>query len=79
MSKSKLKNWDVSLPMSGKLFVTVEAESEEDAIEKALNSDLTTDMLEEWEAHEKICEGNVCHAVHWDAEAELAFGEDEEE
>ena len=73
------KNYDVALPITGVIVVTVEADSEEDAIEKALGSDqLETENIESWEAHEIICQGNVLYAEQNEAEAQLAFGEEEE-
>lgn len=73
------KQYDVSLPITGILLVTVEAESEDDAIRKAFESDqLIIDNIEEWDVHEKIVEGNILYASHNNAYAELAFGEEEE-
>lgn len=73
------KQYDVSLPMTGVMYIQVEADSEEEAIEKALASDeLTLDKIESWCAHEQICQGSILYAELNDAEAELAFGEEEE-
>ena len=56
-------SYDVCLPITGIIWVTVEAESEEDAIDVAFCSDdLSLDNVEEWEAHRRICSGNVLHA-----------------
>ena len=75
-----MKNYDVSLPITGVILVTVEAESAEDAIERALQSDgLTDENIESWEAHSQVCEGNIMYGELDRAYAELAFGEDEEE
>lgn len=46
------KEYEVCMPITGIIWVTVEAESEEEAIEAAFESDqLTLDNVEEWEAH----------------------------
>jgi hypothetical protein len=72
MEMTMAKTYSVAVPISGVIYVEVEAEDEKDAIEKALDSDqLTQDNLERWEAHRHIVQGNVCYAVQWEAEAEL--------
>jgi hypothetical protein len=65
---SKLHEFQVTLPVAGTAFITVLAESEEDAIEQALDT-VTLDHLEEWEALRQIVRGNVCYAPTWDADA----------
>ncbi len=67
---SKLKNYTVVLPVTGSLYVEVKAESEEAAIEKAFEKDLTVDMLEDWNVHREICQGNVFHGEQNEAYAE---------
>ena len=67
----ELKMYYVQLPVVGIIGFEIEAESEEDAIEKALNSDqITSDNFEEWDVVESVCKGNVCYAPLFDAEAE---------
>lgn len=80
MNEPKKHLYGVTLPVTGKAYIEVEAASEEEAIEKALDStDLTIENIQEWEAVERINEGNVCYAMHpWDAEAE-DLGEVEDE
>lgn len=64
-----MKKWSVAVPISGVIHVEVEAEAEEEAMEAAFNSeDLTLDNIEEWEAHRKIVQGNVCYALQWEIE-----------
>lgn len=71
------KNYEVLIPMSGCMSVFIEADTEEEAMESALNVDfhieVTSDKknveLTELELHKHINTGNVCHAVHWDIEA----------
>lgn len=73
------KNYDVCLPISGTIIVTVDADSEEEAIQNALDSDdLIIDNIESWTAHEHIVQGNIFYGERNDAEADLAFGEEEE-
>ena len=68
---SEEKEYYVQLPIAGIVGFTIIAESEEDAIEKAIMSDqVNTNNFEEWDAFEHICEGNVCHAPLFDAIAE---------
>jgi hypothetical protein len=65
----EMKSWSVTLPVAGHAYVTVEAETEEEAIEKAFNN-VTIDNLESWEAVERFNQGNVCYCPHpWEAEA----------
>jgi len=73
-----MKSYDVCLPLTGKIYVTVEAESERDAIKKAFCSEeLLRDNIVEWEVCEMIVEGNVFHGLENRAHAELAFGEED--
>lgn len=54
----------VGIPITGYISIEVEAESEEEAFEKAWESDkLTLENVEEWEAHEKVSRGNISYAV----------------
>jgi len=74
-----MKNWDVTLPIAGHAYVTVEADSEEEAIEKAFDV-VELKHIENWEALTAFNHGNVCHCPSpWEAGAQLAFGEDEED
>ena len=65
-----MKDYFVRLPMAGIASVQVEADSEEEAIEKAMLSEITIDNFEEWDVFGSICTGNVCHAPLFDAYAE---------
>jgi hypothetical protein len=58
-----MATFNVCLPITGIIWVTVEAEDEDDAIDEALGSDqLETSNIAEWEALRRICSGNVLHA-----------------
>lgn len=76
---SKLKEYDVCVPITGIIWVTVEAENEDDAIEKAMESDeLSRDNIEEWETHEIIVRGNVFYGHTNQAHAECVDESDED-
>lgn len=75
-----MKTYNVCLPLTGTIWVTVEAESEEAAIDAAFDSeDITTENIHEWETHRQICRGNVLSASVNEAYAEedTSFGDDE--
>lgn len=61
----------VAFPISGRYVVTLEGEfdSKEEAIQAAWDA-FETGELEDWEAHEKLVEGNVCYTYHTDVEVE---------
>jgi nicotinate-nucleotide pyrophosphorylase len=66
-----MKTYGVSLPISGTVYIEVEAEDEDDAIEKALISDqCVLDNIETWEAHRQITQGNFFYGTRNEAEAE---------
>ncbi len=73
-----MKQYWVSIPASARVDVLVEAETEEGAKEKAFDVDFTISLegkdaeLSEFELHDRIVNGNVCYAVHWEIEAEEA-------
>jgi len=52
-----LKEFCVSVPIAGYAVVVVDAESEDEAKKKALES-VTLEDMESWEALEQIVEGN---------------------
>lgn len=59
-----MKKYFVEIPITGYVSVEIEANSKEEAIEKAWESpDLSLDNVVEWEAHEYISKGNVSYAV----------------
>ena len=76
-----MKKYDVLLPIAGHISVQVEAESEKDAIKRALEaSDFSLDDIQDWKAIEQFSKGNVCYCPWpWEAEAELAYGEEADE
>jgi hypothetical protein len=74
-----MATYSVKLPFAGYLSVEVEADSEEDAVSKAMN-DASLDDVEEWETFTHIVQGNVLYAPINTPEVELIDdGEDEDE
>lgn len=65
-----MATYGVSLPITGSVYVEVEANSEEEAIEKALESEVTSDDIEGWETHQQIVQGNVFYGQLNEAHAE---------
>ncbi len=64
------KTYDVCVPFTGTIWVTVEADSPEEAINEAFNSEqLNLDNVHEWQAHVEICSGNMLHASQNEAYA----------
>lgn len=63
--------WSVRVPMSGFVVVEVEATSEEQAIEAALESDdLIIANIEQCDFHAHIVRGNVFYGILNEPEAE---------
>ena len=69
-----MKTYSVDVPFCGRLVMEVLADSAEQAIEIAIN-EASLDDVEEWGAHEHICEGNVFYGCCNDAEAVLVDDE----
>lgn len=61
--------YGVSLPFTGYVYVEVEAENEEKALDKAWDEATLDDMVE-WGFTEHICRGNVLDVVLNDCEVE---------
>ena len=70
-----MAEYQVTLPIAGTAYMTVEADSREEAINKALE-DVTKDDIESWEALRRLVQGSVCYAETWEAEAEEAEAEE---
>ena len=71
------RTFQVTIPFAGHMVIDVEAESEEAAIETALN-EVTLDHIDSWEPLERFNQGNVCYCPHpWEAEV-VDYGPDEE-
>lgn len=64
-----MKSYTVKVPIVAVCYIDVEAETEEEAIEKAFESDdLKLENVDEWEPLEHITQGNVIYTYHNDAE-----------
>ena len=62
--------YNVQVPIAGHAYITVEADSEEQAKEKAIN-ETSLDDIESWEALEQFNQGNVCYCPQpWEIEVE---------
>lgn len=70
MSKEQKKKWHVALPISGVIYIEIEAEDEESAIDAALEQSFNTKDIAEWETHRDLVRGNVCYANTTRASAE---------
>lgn len=72
-----MKEYTVTIPIAGHAIVTVEADSEEQAKEKAFK-EVTSDHIEAWETLESFNSGNVCYCPQpW--RVEIEEGEEVEE
>lgn len=57
-----MKKYNVVIPIVGIICIEVDAENEKEALQKGFNSEeLTLDNVAEWDAYEKIVEGNCLH------------------
>lgn len=58
----------VNIPITGYVTVDVEVEDGEDPIDKAMNSEISTDDIADWNTTEAVVKGSVCYADLWYAE-----------
>lgn len=73
------KRFGVVLPFTGTIYVEVEADDAESAIDAALSSeDLTLENADSWSCHKKIVMGNVFYGEQNEAEVVEEFDEEEE-
>lgn len=64
-----MRTWGVTVPIAGHAYIVVEAETEDEAIDRALD-EVTTDHLDSWESLRQFNQGNVCYCPSpWEAEA----------
>lgn len=66
-----MATYEVILPIAGYVLVEVEANSEQEAIDNAFSSEITTNEIEEWDTYHHIVQGNVCHASEPHARATM--------
>lgn len=58
-----MAEYEVTLPISGYVYLTVEAESEDQAIRKALSEEVRPSEIEEWSTLEAVVTGNVWYGI----------------
>lgn len=78
-----MKLWNVDLPLTGRLYCQIEAETAEEAVEQALGLDFNLKIahtaestaaaldLAEFETHRQVVQGNVFYGSFNEATAEL--------
>lgn len=54
-----MNTYNVRIPITGVVDVEVEAENEDEAIEAAMQKEVSTDDITEWETCRQIVQGNV--------------------
>lgn len=68
------KEYWVTVPVDCHITVYVVADTEEEAFDKALKTDLEVELkgadLDHFELIRGVNTGNICHITHWDIEAE---------
>lgn len=70
------KRYMVQLPITGVVTVEVDADSEDEAIEKAMNTTPSDDDVT-WETHKIVCQGNMYCGELNEATAEEVESDDE--
>lgn len=58
-----MATYSVKVPITGYLYVDVEAESEKEAIAAALEADTKLQDVEEWSVHEHITQGHFFYGL----------------
>ena len=70
-----MKRWDVYLPITGIAHVSVEAETQQEAIDAAFQSDeVTAESIDTWDVHRHVTRANVYHGMLNYAYAQEARG-----
>ena len=65
-----MKEYEVTIPIAGHIFVNIMAENKADAIEKAERGEYVDEDME-WETLSRFNQGNVCYCPSpWEIEAE---------
>ena len=64
-----MREYEVTIPIAGHAYLTVQAESEEEAIQIAI-SEASLSQVDNWEPLDRFHQGNVCYCPQpWTAEA----------
>ena len=66
-----MKEYAITMPVTGTIYKEVQAESEEEALAKFYELETSNDDIEEWEMHEHIVKGNVFYGGTNDVDIEL--------
>ncbi|MBN3351902.1 hypothetical protein CF086_16525 [Clostridium botulinum] len=56
-----MKKYSVYVPVAGYIYKEVEAENEEEALDKVFDEGYEDDDIQEMDMYDKIAEGNVCY------------------
>ena len=74
-----MKTYEITIPIAGHPFMTVKAENEAEAEQKAFDAVQRND-IEEWEPLECFHKGNVCYCPSpWELTIECVSEDDETE
>lgn len=65
-----MKKYGVSIPVAGYVYKEVEAESKEEALEKAFDEGYKDDEIAELDMYDVLVDGNVCYTYHTKVEVE---------
>lgn len=65
-----MKKYGVSIPIAGYVYKEIEAESKEEALEKAFDEGYKDDEIVELDMYDALVEGNVCYTYHTKADVE---------
>ena len=65
-----MKKYGVSIPVAGYVYKEVEAESKEEAFEKAFDEGYKDDEIAELDMYDVLVEGNVCYTYRTKVEVE---------
>ena len=65
-----MKKYGVSIPIAGYVYKEVEAESKEEALEKAFDEGYKDDEIAELDMYDVLVEGSVCYTYHTKVEVE---------
>ena len=73
-----MATYSVTIPITGYIINEVSADSEEEAIDKAMDESYTSEDIEMWQPMRRIVQGNILYADHNEASAEFMYDEDDD-
>lgn len=73
-----MKKYGVSIPIAGYIYKEVEADSKQEAIDKAFEEGYEDEDIVELDMYDKLVEGNVCYTYHTKAYADIIENSEEE-